>query len=78
MCIFGNSHIHIKIDTNWYDVTNFVKIHPGGEKIVRKYNKKDATQFFYSIKKHHNYLHALDEFLIKDAILINKLNNKLN
>jgi cytochrome b involved in lipid metabolism len=75
MCIFGK-FIHIKIDNNWYDVTSFIKIHPGGKKILRKYNKKDATTAFYSINMHYNYIQALDEFLVTDKELINKLNNK--
>ena len=55
-----------------------IKIHPGGENILRKYNKKDATNAFYSIDGHYNYIHALDEFLIRDVFLKDKLNNKLN
>jgi cytochrome b involved in lipid metabolism len=78
MCIFGNSHIYIKIDNNWYDVTSFKKIHPGGENILKKYNNKDATKAFYSIDKHFNYINALYDFIITDTQLIDKLNNKLN
>ena len=78
MCIFRDKPIYIKIDDNWYDVKTFLKIHPGGENILRKYNKKDATKAFYSIDGHYNYLHALNDFLIKDKKLIEKLNNKLN
>jgi cytochrome b involved in lipid metabolism len=78
MCIFGNSHINIKIYNKWYNVTSFKKIHPGGEKILRKYNNKDASLIFSSIDGHYNYLHTLDDFLIKDTELINKLNSKLN
>ena len=78
MCLFRESRVRIKIYDKWYDVTNFLKIHPGGENILKKYNNKDATKAFYSIDKHYNYLHALDDFLITDNELINKLNNKLN
>jgi cytochrome b involved in lipid metabolism len=78
MCIFKNTSLCIKINDKWYDVTTFKKIHPGGENILKKYKNKDATKAFYSINKHYNYLHALDEFLITDKYLIDKLNNKLN
>jgi cytochrome b involved in lipid metabolism len=62
------------INNDWYDVTDFIKIHPGGEKILKKYHKKDATDFFYSIRGHYNYLHTLDDFLIRDKFLLDKLN----
>jgi cytochrome b involved in lipid metabolism len=77
MFLFRESRVRIKIDDNWYDVTNFVNIHPGGEKILKKYNNKDATNAFYSINKHYNYIKALDEFLVRDNILIDKLNKKI-
>jgi cytochrome b involved in lipid metabolism len=76
MCFFRESHIYIKIHHKWYDVTSFKKIHPGGENILKKYKNKDATKAFYSIDKHYNYIHALDEFLITDKYLIDKLNSK--
>ena len=40
MCIFFKDHIRIKIHNKWYDISSFLKIHPGGEKILRKYNNK--------------------------------------
>jgi cytochrome b involved in lipid metabolism len=55
-------------------VTNFLQIHPGGEHILKKYHKKDATDKFYSISGHINYLHTLDDFLITDPKILNKLN----
>ena len=76
MCIFRESPIYIKIDNNWYNVTSFKKIHPGGENILKKYKNKDATKAFYSIDKHYNYIHALYDFLITDKYLIDKLNSK--
>ena len=42
--------------------------------LVKKYHKKDVTEKFYSIKKHSNYIRALEQFLIKDDNLIKKLN----
>jgi cytochrome b involved in lipid metabolism len=74
MCELFKSNIHIKIHNNWYDVSDFIKIHPGGEKILRKYHKKDATEKFCSILGHYNYLHTLDDFLIRDKFLLDKLN----
>jgi cytochrome b involved in lipid metabolism len=78
MCDLFQSHTYIKINNDWYDVTNFVDTHPGGKSILQKYNKKDATEKFYSIKGHYNYLHTLDDFLIRDINLLNKLNKKID
>ncbi len=78
MCIFKNTPLYIKIDDKWYDFTSFKKIHPGGEKILKKYKNKDATEAFYANEKHFNYIHALYDFLITDKYLIEKLNSKLN
>ena len=74
MCDIFCSNTYIKITDKWYDFSNFVKTHPGGESILRKYNKKDATEKFYSIHRHYDYLHTLDDFLIRDQQLLNKLN----
>lgn len=68
------SYTYIKIDDNWYDLTKFLKMHPGGESILKKYHKKNATKIFYSISGHYNFLHSLEKFLIKDEKKINKLN----
>jgi cytochrome b involved in lipid metabolism len=78
MCDVFQSHTYVKINNNWYDVTNFTKTHPGGEHILHKYHKKDATEKFYSIAGHYNYLHTLDDFLIRDNDLLDKLNRKFN
>jgi cytochrome b involved in lipid metabolism len=78
MCCFLSYHTYIMIENKWYDVTDFLKIHPGGESILKKYHKKDVTEKFYSIKKHSNYIKALEQFLIEDKILLEKLNkNKI-
>lgn len=76
MFCFLSSRTCIMIDNKWYDVTSFLKIHPGGESILKKYHKKDATEKFYFIKHHLNYIKALEEFLIVDQKLINELNIK--
>ncbi len=72
-----HKYIHVKIDRDWYDLASLKKVHPGGSKILKKYNKKDATDKFYSVYGHQNYMHLLREYLIVDINLINKLNKQL-
>lgn len=74
MCEIFFSNTYVKISDRWYDLSHFLKTHPGGEDILRKYHKKDATQKFYSIHRHKHYLHTLDDFLITDDKILNKLN----
>lgn len=50
-----NGKIHILIDGNVYDVTEFKKRHPGG-KVIEFYNNLDATDVFNEL--HHNSLTA--------------------
>ncbi len=68
------TNCYIMIGDKWYDMKPFFKIHPGGDKILKKYKNKDATVAFYSIDAHYHYFHALEKFLIKDEHTINKLN----
>ena len=58
--------IIIIIDNYKFDVTEYAKIHPGGKKILQKYNNKDATKAFNEIKGHGDgyALSLLDEFWI--------------
>ena len=35
-----------------YDVTKFLKFHPGGAKVMLKFAGKDATDVFYSLHRH--------------------------
>jgi cytochrome b involved in lipid metabolism len=58
--------IIIIIDNYKFDVTEYAKIHPGGKKILQKYNNKDATKAFNEIKGHGDgyALSLLDEFCI--------------
>ena len=74
MCEIFKSKTYIIINNKWYDVSDFINIHPGGEKILRKFHKKDATYEFYSIRGHYNYIHSLEDFLITDKVLLDKLN----
>ena len=63
--ISGN-RIIIIIDDYLFDVTNYMKDHPGGKKILQKFNNKDATQAFNEVNGHHDgyVLGLLDEFCI--------------
>tara|TARA_B100000161_G_C33280039_1_gene293807 strand:+ start:108 stop:329 length:222 start_codon:yes stop_codon:yes gene_type:complete len=58
--------IIIIIDDYYFDVTNYAKYHPGGQKILKKYHLKDATKEFNSIKGHGDEyaLSLLDQFCI--------------
>lgn len=69
---------YVKINNDWYNLKPFLKLHPGGNKILEKYHMKDATEKFYIIRAHQNYIHVLDKYLITDTFLIVKLNKKLN
>ena len=43
---------YIFIDDHVFDVTDYIKKHPGGGKILRKFHLKDATKEFNAIKGH--------------------------
>ncbi len=44
--------IIITIDNHKFDVTEYAHNHPGGKKILEKYNNKDATKAFNDIRGH--------------------------
>ena len=58
--------IVIFIDNYKFDITEYANKHPGGKKILEKYNNKDATNAFNNVKGHCDgyVLGLLDEFCI--------------
>ena len=58
--------IIIFIDDYKFDVTEYANTHPGGKKILQKYNGKDATQAFNDVRGHADgyILYLLDKFCI--------------
>lgn len=40
--------LYIIIDSNVYDLTNFIDEHPGGSKIIKRMGGKDASKQFVS------------------------------
>ncbi len=71
------TNCNIKINNDWYNVKPFLKLHPGGNKILQKYHMKDASDAFFSITAHQNYIQALDIFLITVVIFMIFVNHKL-
>lgn len=62
----STNKIIIFIDNYKFDVTKYANEHPGGKKILQKYNNKDATKAFNDIKGHYDgyVLGLLDEICI--------------
>ncbi len=74
---FFKTICYVKINNDWYDLKPFLKLHPGGNKILHKYHMMDATEKFFSIGAHYNYIQAMDKYLITNKDLIDKLNKKM-
>jgi len=49
-----NNTIVVIIDGYVYDLTTFADTHPGGRKILERYNGLDATELFYSNEIHNS------------------------
>lgn len=58
--------IIIFIDGYKFDVTKYASEHPGGKKILQKYNNKDATNAFNDVRGHCDgyVLGLLDEMCL--------------
>ena len=62
----SKNKVIIIIDDYKFDVTEYIHIHPGGKRILRKFNGKDATKEFNEVKGHcDSYVDGLlDNFCI--------------
>jgi len=62
----SSNKIIIYIDNYKFDVTEYAHKHPGGKKILQKYNNKDATEAFNIIKGHFDgyAIDLLEQFCI--------------
>ncbi|UJR26706.1 hypothetical protein I4U23_008022 [Adineta vaga] len=47
--INNSDRLHLCINGQWYDLTQWQNIHPGGTEILQHLNGKDATDAFYSL-----------------------------
>ena len=45
----NSDRLHLYINGQWYDLTQWQKVHPGGREILQHLNGKDATDAFYSL-----------------------------
>lgn len=69
--------IYIKLDDTWFDVTNYAKKHPGGEKILRKYHLKNATIAFDEIRGHVEAYNILSDYEIKDVKILKMIEDTI-
>ena len=44
-----NDRLHLFINGQWYDLTQWQNVHPGGTEILQNLNGRDATDAFYAI-----------------------------
>jgi fatty acid desaturase len=47
--VHTNKHLHLFINGQWYDLTQWQNIHPGGSEILQHLNGRDATDAFYCL-----------------------------
>lgn len=52
--------ILIKIENEWYDLTEFSLKHPGGRDILHDFHEKDATEIF---KRIHGENQPIQDYL---------------
>jgi fatty acid desaturase len=45
----NSNRLYLYINKQWYDLTQWQNIHPGGREILQNLNGKDATDAFYSL-----------------------------
>ncbi len=69
---FSNSVI-IKINNNWYDVTDYLDLHPGGAHSLKNWHLRDATANFNRLSSHKFTTNTLAKYKITDENLISKL-----
>ena len=48
----STNKVIIIIDDYKFDVTEYLNEHPGGKKILKKFNNKDATKAFNDVRGH--------------------------
>jgi cytochrome b involved in lipid metabolism len=58
----------LTIDEKVYDVTNFLKSHPGGEEILRDFVGKDASQDFADIGHSHEAKEMMKQYYIGEKV----------
>lgn len=60
MCII------VIIDEYYFDLTKYSNVHPGGNRILKKFHLKDATEAFNAVKGHGDEfaLNELDKYCI--------------
>jgi len=72
----GTTQSIVLIDNKWYNLTDFLPLHPGGSSIIKKFHMKDATIEFNKVKGHMNFGKSLNNYMITDENIIMKLNLK--
>jgi hypothetical protein len=73
----GTSQSIVLIDNKWYNLTDFLPLHPGGSNIIKKFHMRDATIEFNKVKGHVNFGRSLNSYMITDENIIMKLNKSL-
>jgi len=54
----------VVVDSCVYDITNYVKLHPGGEKMIMLGAGKDATQWYHKFHGYVSHKRLLQDNLI--------------